>query len=339
MDYKALLTRLVQRKDLTEKETADALDQILAGAWTDAQIAGFLAAMAAKGETVAELTGAVRAMRQHAVRVQSIGQTVVDTCGTGGDGGGTFNVSTTAAFVVAGAGVAVAKHGNRAASSQCGSADVLEAAGLNLEASHEAMEHALNEIGIAFLFAPRFHAAMKFAMPARRQLGIRTVFNLLGPMSNPAGATCQLVGVYAPELTEMFARTLQNLGTRRAFVVHGHDGMDEITVCDASRVSELKDGQVKTYDLSPERYFGGLADAAELRGGKPDVNAQILRAILAGEQGPRRNLVLINAAAALTAASAAPDIGAGLELAKASIDGGKASAKLDALIQFSRENS
>ncbi|MDD5706304.1 MAG: anthranilate phosphoribosyltransferase, partial [Kiritimatiellae bacterium] len=276
-------------------------------------------------------------MRRRAVRVQAAGQTVMDTCGTGGDGAHTFNISTTAAFVLAGAGVAVAKHGNRAASSQCGSADVLEALGLNLDAAPETMEHALNTIGIAFLFAPRFHGAMRHAAPVRKALGVRTLFNLLGPLSNPAGATCQLLGVYAPELTEMFAQALRLLGTRRAFVVHGHDGLDEISVCATTRVSELDDGRVRTYDLDPARYFHELADASSLRGGTPAENAGILRAILSGEQGPRRNIVLLNAAAALVAAGRAPDIAAGLDLAARALDSGKAMEKLDALVAASRE--
>ena len=336
MDYKAILGKLIRRTDLTPDEAAEAIDTILAGALTEAQIAAFLAAMATKGETVDELAGAARAMRRRAVRIQPVGQTVVDTCGTGGDHSGTFNVSTTTAFVVAGTGVAVAKHGNRSVSSRCGSADVLESLGVKIEAEAEVMEQALNEVGVAFLFAPRYHGAMRHAMPVRKQLGVRTIFNLLGPLANPAGASCQLLGVYAPELTEMFAHALRLLGARRAFVVHGHDGMDEITVCAATRVSELNQGMVKTYDLSPDRYFGELADAASVAGGDVTTNAAILRAVLGGETGPRRNLVLLNAAAALVAAGRAPDVAAGLELATHSIDSGAATGKLEALIQASQ---
>lgn len=332
MEYQATLGHLIRRQDLTADAAAEAIDTILSGAWSEAQIAGFLTALASKGETVDELAGAARAMRRRAVRIQPAGQTVVDTCGTGGDRSGTFNVSTTTAFVVAGAGVAVAKHGNRSVSSRCGSADVLECLGVPIESDTEIMEQALNEIGIAFLFAPRYHGAMRHALPVRKQLGVRTIFNLLGPLANPAGATCQLIGVYAPELTEMFAQVLRALGTRRACVVHGHDGMDEITVCAATRVSELREGQIKTYDIAPERFFNERAAAADVAGGDAAANAAILRSVLQGETGPRRNLVLINAAAALVAANRAPDLAAGLETAARSIDSGEAMRKLEALI-------
>lgn len=336
MDYKTLLTKLMRRRDLTTEESAEAMDAILAGQLSEVQIAAFLAAMATKGETVEELAGAARAMRRCAVRVQPVGQVVVDTCGTGGDHSGTFNVSTTTAFVVAGAGVAVAKHGNRSVSSRCGSADVLEQLGVKIDAEPEVMEQALQEIGIAFLFAPRYHGAVRHAMPVRKALGVRTIFNLLGPLANPAGATCQLLGVYAPELTEMFAHALRLLGTRRAFVVHGHDGMDELTICAATRVSELDNGAVKTYDLSPERFLGERADPADVAGGDAAANASILLSVLQGEPGARRNLVLLNASAALVAAGRAPDIAAGLDLAAQAIDSGAAAGKLQALVKASK---
>jgi anthranilate phosphoribosyltransferase len=337
MDYKNLLTKLLKRKNLTAEESAEAMDAILAGELSEIQMAAFLAAMATKGETVEELAGAARAMRRRAVRVQPLGQTVVDTCGTGGDNSGTFNVSTTTALVVAGAGVAVAKHGNRSVSSRCGSADVLEQLGVKIDAEPELMEQALNEIGICFLFAPRYHAAVRHVMPVRKALGVRTLFNLLGPLANPAGATCQLLGVYAPELTEMFAHALRLLGTRRAFVVHGHDGMDELTLCDATRVSELDNGTVKTYDLAPERFFGERASAADVAGGDAAANAAILTDVLQGAPGARRNLVLLNAAAALVAANRAPDLAAGLALAAQAIDSGAAAKKLQALIKASHD--
>lgn len=336
MEFKTVLSTLITRHDLCEGEAAELMDDILAGHLTEAQIAAVLAALATKGETVAELAGAARAMRRRASRVQALGQTVVDTCGTGGDGGGTFNISTTAAFVVAGAGVTVAKHGNRSVSSRCGSADVLEALGVKIDAEPEIMEQALQEAGIAFLFAPRFHGAMKYAMPVRKQLGVRTIFNLLGPLANPAGATCQLIGVYAPHLTEMFAQALRLLGARRAFVVHGHDGMDEITVCAPTRISELCDGMVRTYDFSAADIFGGWANPADLAGGDPAANAAILRDVLAGTPGPKRDIVLINAAAALTAAGRATDIKAGVRLAAAAIDSGQATVKLNHLIRISQ---
>jgi anthranilate phosphoribosyltransferase len=334
--FKDILTALIRRRPLTETEAADSIDSILDGAWTDAQIGAFLAALAAKGETIDEVAGAARAMRRKAVRVQCLAPAVVDTCGTGGDGSGTFNISTTTAFVVAGAGVAVAKHGNRSVSSACGSADVLEALGLNLQVHPEIMEQALNEIGAAFLFAPLYHGAMKHAMPARKQLGVRTLFNMLGPLANPAGATAQLLGVYAPALTEMFAAVLQRLGIRRAYVVHGHDGLDEISICAPTRVSELRDGAVKTYDLSADHFFGEWADPESLQGGDAARNAALLKGVLSGETGPRRHIVLLNAAAALAAAGKAADIPAGLTLAAESIDSGSALDKLESLIAFTR---
>jgi len=263
---------------------------------------------------------------------------VMDTCGTGGDGSNTFNISTTTAFVVAGAGVAVAKHGNRSISSLCGSADVLEALGMKLSVAPESMEQALNEIGICFMFAPSFHGAMKHAMPVRKALGVRTIFNMLGPLTNPAAASCQLLGVFKPELTEMFAQVLGKLGTKRALVVHGHDGLDEISLCDSTRVSELRDGVVKTYDITPETWFGDLADPKDLAGGDAKLNAEIMTAVLTGKKGPCRNVVVLNAGAALFAAGKANDIAAGIKLAEQSIDSGAAKAKLDALVKFTQEN-
>jgi anthranilate phosphoribosyltransferase len=261
---------------------------------------------------------------------------VVDTCGTGGDGARTFNISTTAAFVVAGAGVTVAKHGNRAVSSRCGSADALEALGVCLDLDPELVEEEVREIGIGFLFAPLYHGALRHAAKARAELGLRSLFNLLGPLTNPAGANCQVVGVYAAPLTEMVADALRLLGSRRAFVVHGHDGLDEISVCAPTRVSELRDGAVRTYDVAPEQFFGDRADPAELAGGDPGTNARITRAILEGERGPRRNITLLNAAAALVAAGTAADLAAGIGQAEAAIDGGAARAKLEALVRFTQ---
>lgn len=338
MEYKLLLTKLIKRQDLSEAEASDAVEQILSGQWTEGQIGAFLGALACKGEVVEEVAGAARAMRRKAIRIQAIGQVVMDTCGTGGDGSNTFNISTTTAFVVAGAGVAVAKHGNRSISSLCGSADVLEALGMNLSVAPESMEQALNEIGICFMFAPAFHGAMKFAMPVRKALGVRTIFNMLGPLTNPAAASCQLLGVFKPELTEMFAQVLGKLGTKRALVVHGHDGLDEISICNSTRVSELKDGLVKTYDITPETWFGDVADAKDLAGGDAKTNATILLDVLGGKKGACRNVVLMNAGAALFAAGKASDIAGGIKLAEQSIDSGAAKAKLDTLIQFTKEN-
>jgi anthranilate phosphoribosyltransferase len=338
MAFKDLLQQIIRREDLTAAQMSEMLSEVLSGAVTDAQIGAMMAALATKGETYTELAGAAQAMRRKAARIQAPGQTVVDTCGTGGDGAKTFNISTTTAFVVAGCDVIVAKHGNRSVSSQCGSADLLETLGVKLDVDPEIVEEALQEIGIGFLFAPVFHGAMRFAMPARQQIGLRSIFNMLGPLTNPAGANCQLLGVYAPELTEMFANALLELGARRALVVHGHDGLDEISVCAATRVSELDNGRVKTYDISPETYFGEPADPAAMAGGGPEENAAITRKILSGEKGPRRHVVVLNAGAALMAAGKADSIQDGISLAEAAIDNGAAMEKLDALVAYTQEN-
>jgi anthranilate phosphoribosyltransferase len=277
-------------------------------------------------------------MRRKALRIQTSAAIVVDTCGTGGDSAHTFNISTTTSFVVAACGVTVAKHGNRSVSSQCGSADLLEALGIKLDTAPEIVEEAVQDIGIGFLFAPLYHGAMRFAAKARKEVGLRSIFNMLGPLTNPAGANCQLLGVYAPELTEMFAHALQLLGTKRAFVVHGHDGLDEISVCAPTRVSELKDGLIRTYDISPEQFFNEQAEPTDLLGGNPEENAQITRNILNGEKGPKRNVVLINAAAALVAAGQAEDLKQGIRIAETAIDDGGAAEKMEALIKYSQEN-
>ncbi|MDA8305822.1 MAG: anthranilate phosphoribosyltransferase [Deltaproteobacteria bacterium] len=328
------LKGLISRKDLSEEEMAGLIGEIMTGRATDAQIGAIMAALATKGETFAELAGAARAMRRKAARIQTNADIVVDTCGTGGDGSGTFNISTTAAFVVAGCGVTVAKHGNRSISSKCGSADLLEALGANLEAGPEVVEEAVRQIGIGFLFAPLFHGAVRHAAKARKELGVRSIFNMLGPLTNPAGANCQLIGVYAPELTEMFARALQRLGSRRAFVVHGHEGLDEISVCAPTRVSELNDGLIRTYDITPEQLLGRTARQSDLTGGTPAENAEITLKVLAGEKGPRRDVVLVNAGAALVAAGVARDFSGGIEMARASIDEGRAKEKLEAYVRF-----
>jgi anthranilate phosphoribosyltransferase len=333
------LQQIVQRRDLTADQAAEMIGTIFDGSVNDAQIGAFMAAMATKGETFQELAGAARAMRRKALRVQTGADTVVDTCGTGGDGASTFNISTTCAFVVAGCGVTVAKHGNRSVSSRCGSADVLEALGMRLDVAPEIVEEAVRALGIGFLFAPLYHGAMRHAMAARKAVGLRSIFNMLGPLTNPAAANCQLIGVYAPELTEMFAEALRLLGARRAMVVHGHDGLDEITVCAPTRVSELRDGQIRTFDLLPGDFFDQPADPAVLTGGDPSENAAICRAVLTGEKGPRRDIVLINAAAALTVAGRAADLPDGLRQAAAAIDNGAALEKLETLAAFTREHA
>ncbi len=336
--FRENLQKIVKRQNLSEAEMSVMLTEILSGNVTDAQIGAFMAALATKGETFEEVAGAARAMRRKAVRIQTGASDVLDAVGTGGDGANTFNISTTTAFVVAGCGVTVAKHGNRAVSSKCGSADVLESLGINLSTPPEVVEEAVREIGIGFLFAPLYHSAMRFAATARKEVGLRSIFNMLGPLTNPAGANCLLLGVYAPELTEMFAQALRLLGAKRAFVVHGHDGLDEISVCAPTRISELNDNLIRTYDIRPEQFFKKTAAPEDLVGGDPAENAAITRSILEGEKGAKRNVVLINAAAALVATGKAPDFKEGIGLAEISIDEGKAMEKLQALIQYTQEN-
>jgi anthranilate phosphoribosyltransferase len=333
------LKRLIRREDLLEEEMAALMGEIMSGNATDAQIGGVMAALATKGETFSELAGAARAMRRRATRIQTNADVVVDTCGTGGDSSNTFNISTTAAFVVAGCGVTVAKHGNRSVSSKCGSADLLESLGVNLQAGPVVVEEAVREIGIGFLFAPLFHGAMKHAARARKELGVRSIFNMLGPLTNPAGANCQLIGVYAPALTEMFAQALQLLGARHALVVHGHDGLDEISVCAPTRVSELNGGAIRTYDISPEQLNLSCADRRDLAGGTPADNALITRKILAGKKGPARDVVVVNAGAALVAAGVAAGLQEGMGLAAGAIDDGRAMGKLEELVKFTNENA
>lgn len=336
--FKNSLFKIYNRTDLNEAEMSAMICEIFSGGLTDAQVGAFMGALTTKGETFAELAGAARAMRKKAVRIETAGTDVIDTCGTGGDGANTFNISTTTAFVVAGCGVTVAKHGNRSVSSQCGSADLLEALGVKIDIDPEIVEEAIAEIGIGFMFAPRFHGAMKYAAKARKDIGLRSIFNMLGPLTNPAAANCQLLGVYAPQLTEMFAAALKLLGAKRAMVVHGHDGLDEISVCAPTRVSEVKDNRVSTYDLSPETFFGQRAGMEEIAGGDPGTNAEITREVLSGEKGARRNVVLINSGAALVIAGRAQNVAAGIKMAEESIDSGAAKGKLAALAEFTQEN-
>ncbi|MCD4718293.1 MAG: anthranilate phosphoribosyltransferase [Desulfobacula sp.] len=338
--FKKNLNKIISGKDLTDTQMGEMMGEIFSGRITDSQVAGFITALATKGETIEELSGAAQMMRKNAIKVQVMGHdTVIDTCGTGGDSADTFNISTTTAFVAAGCNVIVAKHGNRSVSSKCGSADLVEALGVNLDIDPEIVEEAIAQIGIGFLFAPRHHSAMRFAAPARQELGIKSIFNMLGPLSNPAGANCQLLGVYAPELTEMFALALNKLGTKKAFVVHGHDGLDEISVCAPTRVSELNQGQIKTYDIYPEDFFETLSDPEDIKGGDLKTNLQITKDILNGKKGPKRNVVLINAAAALVAAGKADNLKEGILMAEDSIDSRKAVTKLNELITFTQDNA
>jgi anthranilate phosphoribosyltransferase len=332
--FKECLKQIMNREDLSYSQMAGMMDELFSGKCTDAQVGALMAALATKGETFTELAGAAQAMRRKALRLHVPLSTIVDIVGTGGDSSNTFNISTTTAFVVAGCGVTVAKHGNRAVSSKCGSADVLEALGVNLNLDPELVEEAVQEIGIGFLYAPLYHKAMKYAANARKEIGLRSIFNMLGPLTNPAAANYMLLGVYSAGLTEMFAEALKLLGVKRALVVHGHDGLDEISVCAATRVSELNDGLIRTYDISPETYFGEVAKPESLTGGEIAFNAAITTEILQGKPGPKRNIVLINAAAALVCTGKAGDLKEGIGLAENAIDNGAAAEKLQQLIAF-----
>ena len=348
---KHLIAKVVRSEDLTEDEMASAMDEIMTGEATPAQIGAFITALRLKGETVDEIAGAARTMRakatkininNHAVNIDRDEinieeETILDIVGTGGDGTRTFNVSTTTAFVAAGGGIKVAKHGNRAVSSLCGSADVLESLNVNLDLTTSDVERCINEIGIGFLYAPLFHGAMKHAAGPRREIGIRSIFNLLGPVTNPAGASAQVLGVYEPELTEKIAHVLRRLGTREAFVVCGEGTYDEISICGPTRVSHLKGNEVRTFQMTPEEFGLPRADCEDIVGGDALQNAAITRSILNGEKGAKRDMVLLNASAAFVAAGVCDNFKDGIRVAAEVIDSGKARQKLDSLIEFTRQ--
>lgn len=331
---KELLQKVVAGQHLSESEAMQAMEQIMDGRATQAQIAGLLTALKLKGETAAEITGFARVMRSKATPVRAKHSLLVDTCGTGGDGANTFNISTAAALVLAGAGVKVAKHGNRSVSSRCGSADVLEALGVNLDLEAHQMAACLDEVGIAFLFAPALHGAMKHAAGPRRELGFRTVFNILGPLTNPAGARAQVLGVYSPALVHVMAEVLPRLGVERAFVVHGAGGLDEMSPAGPATVGEVNNGEITEYTIDPLDYGFQQAGIEHLAGGTPEENAVIVKSILAGETGPRRDAVVMNAALGFMATGLAGDFATGVELAARSIDRGLARDKLEVMIRF-----
>lgn len=336
---KRTLSKVASKKNLSGAESAEVFGEIMSGEVDEAIMAAFLTALKMKGETVDEVVGAASAMRARATFINAGSAAPIDTCGTGGDGMNTFNISTTSAFIAAGAGVPVAKHGNRAATSKCGSGDVLGELGFNLDVHASVMEHCLQEEGIAFLFAPKMHPAMRFAAPVRKALGFRTIFNLLGPLVNPAGATGQVVGVFGAGYTEFVAECLNRMGMRRAFVVHAADGMDEISVCTPTRVSELRDCSIKTSEFNPRKYFPDGANFSDLKGGDAKVNAQILLDVLSGKlRNGARDICLLNAAAAIVVGGKTDDFGAALEMARDSLDSGAALKKLKTLVEFSRQN-
>ncbi len=348
---KKAIARVVERENLSEAEMIEVMDQIMSGEATPAQIASFITALRMKGETVEEITGAARVMRDKVTPIR-VGrnvldidrddinldlETILDVVGTGGDGTNSFNVSTTVAFVVSACGVKVAKHGNRSVSSICGSADVLEALGVNLDITPETVEKCINEIGIGFLYAPALHGAMKYAIGPRKEIGIRTIFNILGPLTNPAGAGCQVLGVYREELVEKLAHVLKNLGCRRGFVVYGMDGMDEITLTTESRIAEVTPQGVVVKMFKPEELGLARCRMDDLRGGDAAGNAAIVREILAGAKGPKRDIVQLNAAFALVAAGRAADLAEGLCMAAEAIDSGRALAQLQKLVALTNE--
>lgn len=336
---KRALSKVASKKNLSGAESAEVFGEIMSGEVDGAIMAAFLTALKMKGETVDEVVGAASAMRARATFINAGSAAPIDTCGTGGDGMNTFNISTTSAFIAAGAGVPVAKHGNRAATSKCGSGDVLGELGFNLDVHASVMEHCLQEEGIAFLFAPKMHPAMRFAAPVRKALGFRTIFNLLGPLVNPAGATGQVVGVFEAGYTEFVAECLNRMGVRRAFVVHAADGMDEISVCTPTRVSELRDCSIKTSEFNPRKYFPDGANFSELKGGDAKENAQILLDVLSGKlRNGARDICLLNAAAAIVVGGKTDDFGVALEMARDSLDSGAALKKLKTLVEFSRQN-
>jgi anthranilate phosphoribosyltransferase len=342
------IAKVVEREDLTEGEMIEVMEQIMSGGATQAQIGAFITALRMKGETVDEITGAARVMRERATPIR-VGrglvdidrddinidrETILDVVGTGGDGTNTFNISTTVTFVVSACGVKVAKHGNRSVSSLCGSADVLEKLGVNLDVTPETVERCIAEVGVGFLFAPALHGAMKHAIGPRREIGIRTIFNILGPLTNPAGADCQVMGVYREDMVEKLAAVLHNLGCRKGFVVHGLDGMDEVTLTAATSIAEVSPEGVRLRLFTPEEVGLKLCRMEDLRGGDAIANAAIVRDVLAGKVGPRREIVLLNAAFAPVAAGKAADLTAGLNMAAGAIDSGKALEQLEKLVRM-----
>lgn len=334
MKIKESIGKVISGLHLSEAEAQETMQEIMNGQATDSQIAAFITALRFKGETVEEIVGCAKVMREKATKVTSKHSYLVDTCGTGGDGSNTFNISTTSAFVLAGGGVAVAKHGNRAVSSKSGSADLLEQLGVRIDLTPNEASEGLDHLGIGFLFAPSLHGAMKYAVGPRREIGIRTVFNILGPLTNPAEAQGQVLGVYDPNLTEVIAEVLNRLGVQRAFVVHGDSGLDEISLTGPTKISELRDQQVNTYYINPGEYSFKLVPLASIQGGSSEQNAKITFDVLKGEPGPCRDIVLLNSAFGFLAANVVNSVQEGVELAKEVIDSGKGFKKLEELREF-----
>jgi len=335
MTIQEAIKKVIAGNSLSIEESTRVFSDIMTGSATDAQIAALIVSLRMKGESVEEITGAASVMREKATLVcPKNKENVIDTCGTGGDNLNTFNISTASAFVAAGAGATVAKHGNRSVSSKCGSADVLESLGVNISISPDKIRDCLDKVGIGFLFAVSLHKAMKYAIAPRKEIGVRTIFNILGPLTNPAMATSQLMGVFSPSLTETMALVLRNMGSRSAFVVHGLDSLDEISLSSPTQVSELKNGTVKTYTIQPEDFGLKRTPLSEIKGGDPSENAVIIRDVLNGKPGPQRDIVILNSAFALAAAGLVSDPKEGIELASKTIDSGDALRKLEELVNF-----
>ncbi|SNS81575.1 anthranilate phosphoribosyltransferase [Anaerovirgula multivorans] len=330
------IDKVIRKQHLTEGEMIEVMSGIMEGKATPSQIGGFLTALRMKGETVEEITGSAKVMRDKALRVDIDRTYAIDTCGTGGDQANTFNISTAVAFVAAAAGVAVVKHGNRSVSSKCGSADLLEHLGVNIDLTPDKVQESVEKLNIGFMFAPNFHQAMKYAVAPRRELGVRTIFNILGPLTNPARVQGQVLGVYDEALTEVMAQVLKGLGADRAMVVHGLDGLDELTITTKTKVSELKDGEISTYYVDPRRFHLPLASKEEILGGGPEENARIILSILRGERGAKRNMVLVNAGAAIYVGKQANSLEEGIDKAREVIDMGLALEKLNQFIQLSQ---
>ncbi len=338
MNFQQSLQHLLDKQDLSAEQMQSLMRQIMSGQVSDAQMAGFLIALRSKGETVTEITAAATVMREFATTIAIQGEHLIDTCGTGGDGANTFNISTTCAFVVAAAGGQVAKHGNRSVSSRCGSADVLEAAGVNLDLSAAQVSQCVREIGIGFLFAPKHHGAMKHTIAVRKELGVRTLFNLLGPLVNPAGAPNQLIGVFAKQWLEPLAQVFKQLGSRHVLVVNADDGLDEISIASATSIAELKEGEISTYTLSPEQFGFKRAPLSELAVTDTKSSLDIISAVLTNQPGAATDIVLLNAGAAIYAADLAPNLAEGIAKAREVIANGAARAKFDALIAYSKNH-
>ena len=332
---KEAIKKVVSGKNLTREEAAIAMDTIMQGNATPSQIAALITALHTKGETIDEITGFAQKMREHAINIHPVAKNLVDTCGTGGDISGTFNISTVSTFVAAGAGVTIAKHGNRAVSSRCGSADILEALGVKVDIDPQKVEECINKIGIGFIFAPNFHKAMRFAAPTRKEIGISTVFNILGPLTNPAHAKAQVLGVFHEDLTNIMAEVSKNLGVENLMVVHGMDGLDEISISDKTKITQLGNGKIKTYFIKPEDFGFKRGSREAILGGTKEENAETALKILKGdEKGPKRDIILLNSAAAIYIGGKAKDLKEGIKIAANSIDSGAAFKKLEDLLSF-----